>query len=272
MSKDGEVLVAIFKDKLDFNLAFEQHWYRIPVNSAEKWMKNRWPPQWLAFYQTRKVFGGEAFAISYFARVIEIRNAYRFQLFPNEPREGKGTKRYYQLMLEPLKQLPQPIFSRRRRRIVFIPTTWHKFINAVEINDLYNESPLEDRLWAELKRLDIKAERQEFIEINGRHYSLDFAIYCSAGKIDVETDGDTYHTDPEQVPQDDIRYNDLVTEGWKPLRFNTFHINERMEEYCLPKIVENINKLGGVDEGRTVPRYISLDNPGQARQLGLFDQ
>jgi hypothetical protein len=32
-------------------------------------------------------------------------------------------------------------------------------MQALEINDLYDESPLEDRLWAEFKRLQISAER-----------------------------------------------------------------------------------------------------------------
>lgn len=43
---------------------------------------------------------------------------------------------------------------------MFIPTTWEKFVNAVEINDLYDESSLEDQLWAQFKRLEISAERQ----------------------------------------------------------------------------------------------------------------
>jgi hypothetical protein len=86
-------------------------------------------------------------------------------LFPGEP-EGKKTRKiYYKLILNPLEKLPKPVFSRRRRRIVFISTTWQKFLQAVEINDLYDESPLEDRLWAELKRFNIPAERQEFITV-----------------------------------------------------------------------------------------------------------
>lgn len=271
MAYDGEVLVAIFKDKLDFNLAYEQHWYRIPIRSAEKWMKNRWPPKWLAFYQTKKVFGGEAFAISYYSQVVEIRSVYRFQLFPDEPHGKKGIERYYQLILEPLKQLPQPIFSQRRRRIIFIPTTWHKFTHAKEINDLYNDSPLEDKLWAEMKRLEIRAERQQWVKIKKQEYSLDFAIHCAAGKLAVETDGDSWHIQKEQARLDNLRDNNLETAGWKLLRFNTQQIQEELTEYCVPTIVENINGLGGLDEGRAVPRYVTLDKPGQARQLGLFD-
>jgi very-short-patch-repair endonuclease len=267
----GEVLVAILNNLLDFAIARDQHWYRIPVSSVHKWLKGRWPPQWLAFYQT-KVFGSEAFAVNYYARVLNARQVYRWQLFPDQPHDEKGRRRYYQLILEPLRRLSRPILSRRWRRIVFIPTTWEKFSRASEVNDLYDESPLEDRLWAELKRLRIGAERQEFVQVKGRSYALDFAIYCASGKVDVETDGDTFHVNPERASQDNVRDNDLKTAGWRVLRFNTPQICEEMAEYCLPTIVENVNKLGGVDEGRLVPRRINLDAPDGVYQLTLFDE
>ncbi len=262
--------MAILNNLLDFAVARDQHWYRIPVSSVEKWLKGRWPPQWPAFYQT-KVFGSEAFAINYYARVLDVRQAYRWQLFPDQPHDEKAMRRYYQLILGPLQRLPRPVVSQRWRRIIFIPTTWQKFIDAAEINDLYDESPLEDRLWAELKVLQIGAERQELVQVKNRSYLLDFAIYCASGKLDVETDGDVWHTDPERVPLDNLRDNDLETAGWKLLRFNTRQINEQMKEYCLPTIVENIGKLGGLDEGRLVPRQINLSAPGGMYQLGLFD-
>ena len=126
MSHRGEVLVAIINNRLDFTIASEKHWYRIPVASKKKWLKERWPPKWLALYQT-KTFGQEAYAINYYAKVTHIGEAYRWQLFRDEPRDEKGNRRYYQLFLEPLRRLSKPIFSRRHRRIVFIPTIWEKF-------------------------------------------------------------------------------------------------------------------------------------------------
>ena len=270
MGTRGEVLVAILNNLLDFAVARDQHWYRIPVSSVRKWLKDRWPPERLAFYQT-KVFGTDAFAVNYYARVRDVRQVYRWQLFPDQPYDERARRRYYQLILEPLQRLPQPIVSRRWRRIVFIPTTWEKFSRAVEINDLYDESPLEDRLWPELKRLQISAERQVFVQVKARSYALDFAIYCMSGDIDVETDGDTWHADPQRIPLDNLRDNDLETTGWRVLRFNTPQIREEMAEYCLPTIVENINRLDGVDEGRLVARRIDLDAPDGVYQLGLFD-
>lgn len=266
----GEVLVAIMNKLLDMGIARDQHWYRIPAHSVENRLKKRWPPQWLAFYQT-KAFGDEAHAVNYYAQILDIREVFRGQLFPDEPRDEKGMRRYYQLMLSPLKRLPQPILSRRWRYIVFIPTTWEKLMNAIEINDLSDESPLEDRLWAEFKRLKINAERQEFVQVNERLYALDFAIYCALGNIDVETDGDAWHANSEQSQLDNIRDNDLKTVGWRTFHFTTRQIQEEMAEYCVPKIVENINRLGGLEEGRIVPRKINPDAPEGWQQMTLFD-
>lgn len=128
MATRGEVLVTIMNAVSDFIFARESHWYRIPVRSVEKWLKDRWPPQYVAFYHT-KVFEQDAYSIVYYAQVMDIRRVYRWQLLPHEAHHEKAEHLYYQVMLEPLKRLSQPIFSRRWRRIVFIPTTWGK-INA----------------------------------------------------------------------------------------------------------------------------------------------
>jgi len=221
-------------------------------------------------YQTKR-FGQEAYAINYYAKVLDIRQAYRWQLFPDEPHNEKHHRLYYQLLLEPLQQLSGPIVSRRRRRIVFITTTWQKFGNAVEINDLYDESPLEDRLWSEFKRLRIQSERQEHVTVNKHHYFLDFAIYCASGKIDVETDGDKWHANLKGSAQDNIRDNDLESSGWRQLRFTTRQIQEQMAGYCIPTIVDTINNLDGLEEGKPVPRKLDPNIPNTSFQLGLFD-
>jgi very-short-patch-repair endonuclease len=272
MSKRGEVLVAIINSHQDFLLAHEQHWYRVPVDSQAKWLKERWPPRWLALYQT-KVFGDEKYAIRYYARVLDIRQRERRELFPDQPPHVRDQRRYHQLLLEPLQRLPQPIFSRRQRRIVFIPTTWQKFIDAAEINDLYDESSLEDRLWAEFKRLNIQTERQEVVTVGDHAYFLDFAIYCAHGPLDVETDGDEWHANPEKAALDNLRDNDLESIGWQQLRFTTRQIQEQMADYCIPTIAGTINNLGGVEEeSKLLPRRINRDARGGTYQLGLFDE
>ena len=272
MSYRCEVLVAIINNRLDFAIARDKHWYRVPVSSQEKWLTDRWPPKWLALYQTKKL-GLEAYAIHYYAQVHSFQLASGRQLFPDQSRGEKDDRHYYQLLLEPLQRLSRPILSRRRRtRIVYIPTTWEKFIQAKEINDLYSESSLEDRLWDELKQLQIHPERQELVTTQDRNYFLDFAIYCASGKIDVETDGDEWHANPEKAALDNLRDNDLESIGWQQLRFTAHQIQEQMAEYCIPKIVKTINNLDGLEEeGKFVPRKIDLDLPGGTYQPGLFD-
>jgi hypothetical protein len=217
MTSQHEVLIAIINNKQDFAIIRERHWYRIPVSIVNKRLKNRWPPQWLAFYQT-KIFGEEAFAVNYFAQIVRIEKVYRWQLFPGETKNEKSNKQYYQLLLGEINKRPVPILSRRWRRIIFIPTTWNKFINALEINDLFDDSPLEDHLWSAFKTNEIPDERQEYITIKERNYALDFAIYCDSGNIDVETDGDTWHANPEKAELDRFRDNALETVGWRVFR------------------------------------------------------
>src|SRR5436305_4304846 len=127
MSRRGELLVALIKDQRDMAIARREHWYRIPVESKEKFLKGAWPPQWLALYQL-KVFGMEAYAVHYYAPVIDVRRAFRYQLIPEQPDDSNGRREYHQLILGPLERLSRPILSRRRRRLVYIQTTWDKFI------------------------------------------------------------------------------------------------------------------------------------------------
>src|SRR5690606_19766854 len=155
----------------DFSVLREELWYRIPVESVEKWLKDDWPPRWLAFYQT-KIFGNESYAINYYGKVKgRPKASYGWELIPERSQEDeKGRKQYYQVYIDKLLPLKKPIFSYKWHRVTFIPTTWRKFSKAVEINDLYDGSPLEDRLWAEFKRLQIPVERQKRLTLNGRNY------------------------------------------------------------------------------------------------------
>lgn len=254
--KRGEFLVAIVQQPLDLSYAREKHWYRIPVESANKLLKKRWPPQWIAFYQT-KAFGSEAYAIQYYAKVEGISIVSRRELYPDKSNDKKAKQKYYKLSLGELTRCSYPIYSRRLRRIVFIPTTLEKFRNASEINDLYDESPLEDKLWAAMKRQQISAERQNWVRVGNKNYVLDFAMYCDKGNLGVETDGDWYHNEPKRVRADKKRDNDLHVHGWQTLRFTTSQIREELDSYCVDTIKGAIDSLGGlVEEGKLMPRKV----------------
>lgn len=247
MAGEESVLVAIMNNKSDFLLARDAHWYRIPVEKARKWGKHHWPPKWLAFYQTQ-MFRDEAHMVKYYAHVHGVREVTRRELFPYLLEDEKADNLYYQLILSPLRVLPKPIVSLRLRRIAFIPTTWRKLWAAEEINDLWDESPLEDALWAQLKRMKLRAERQEFVTVKMRRYAFDFVLHCARGDLDIETDGDIWHSTPARIAEDNRRDNALDIEGWRLLRFNTAQIREQMQDYCLPTIMEVVQGLGGLTD------------------------
>ena len=146
MEDAAEVLVAFLPSKADFAILQSQGWYRIPVAKKPK----RWPPKYLAFYQP-KAFGDDAFKICYFGLVQNIDIVTRKDIFPNEIESERSQKQYYRLWIQSLKEREKPIPSRLPRRIIFIPTTLDKFNLAEQLNDLFDDSPLEDLLWRELK-------------------------------------------------------------------------------------------------------------------------
>ena len=256
------VLVAFLPSPSDLEIVRSKGWYRIPVAAAQKWIGHHWPPQWIAFYHAES-FEREAFSIRYYAKVVGFHEAGRRDLFPDESPSVKSDKLYYQVFLLPLQRLPRPIRSRASRRIVFIRTTFEKLMSAKEINDLYDESPLEDWLWQQLAKHKLKPERQEWVKVNGSDYALDFAFYCRHGKLDVETDGDWWQCDPARVPEDNLRDSDLESDGWTILRFNSYQLRQETERFCVPTIIDELKRLGWPGA-----RSTRLDCP-EVKGLGL---
>lgn len=255
MSRRGEVLVAIINKQLDFAILRKYLWYRIPVSSEKKWLRDCWPPKWMAFYQT-KAFGVEKYAVNFWGDVENIREVRRSELFPDEPRDERSDRPYHRIALKSLERLQEPITSAHGRRLIFIPTTYAKFHAAREINDLYAGSSLEERLWEVLKARRIPAEREVFVTARGHEYALDFAVYCALGRLALETDGDLWHANPEKSVEDNLRDQDLETRGWRVLHFTQSQIQEQAAKYCIDTVVENIEQLGGLDEGGVTPRRV----------------
>jgi len=70
-------------------------------------------------------------------------------------------------------------------------------------------------------------------------------VFCERGKIDIEADGDAWHSGPNQVEADNRRDNDLASDGWTVLRFSSKQIREAMQDYCVLTIAQMIRRLGG---------------------------
>src|SRR3972149_5285424 len=159
-----DVLIALINNKEDFRIAQEEHWYRIPAQSAPRIVRDK-KLKYLAFYQT-KIFGENAFKIEWYGKVKNISVVKRKELFPNLEHDPKAENDYYKIEFDELQKLPRPIISRRHRRVLFITTTFKRFKSARELNDVFKESAIEEKLWEEMKSKGINAERQYMIVIS----------------------------------------------------------------------------------------------------------
>lgn len=197
MYPEDRVLVAYVPQPSDFEIARQFGWYRIPQKHAPKGLH----AEYIAFYFGRR-FGEEKWAIYYYARRTGHELALRRDLLPDEPDHPRADALYYKVQLGPLVRLTQPIISLRWRRITFIHTTWDRFQDATEINDLYIEGgPYVDRLYAVLKEEGIQAERDYQIREPGPSYTVAISVPCREGRVDVPY-GD--------VPEDDAGLVRLV--------------------------------------------------------------
>ena len=261
-----EVLIAIMNNQRDLEIARTQRWYRIPVKSANRFIRDLEQMQYLAFYQTM-IFKRDAFAVNYYAEIERISTAPRIELLPDEAGHENAEVLYYKLEISPLQRLSQPIPSKRLRRVTFITTTLAKFSVAQEINDLFHTSPIEDLMWEALKTAEVQAERQYEIRERDASYDLDFFVECSDGaKINIECNGDTYHSTKAARNRDRRRNTYLTTRGWLVQRFGTDEIRNDMRG-CVDQVRTLINQHGG-----PVDRSLNYDlyRDDTDAQLDLF--
>ncbi|MGC8977182.1 MAG: hypothetical protein ACP5OB_06120 [Candidatus Ratteibacteria bacterium] len=132
--KRTPAIVGIVPRKNLWKIIQKEKWYHIPVESSPK---NVEFVDYIGFYFP-KVFGEKlCFRVIYYAKVKKIEVVKRIELFPEEVNHPRANKDYFKFYLEEIKELPRPIPSLRWRRIVHIPTSYEKLLNAEEINDLY---------------------------------------------------------------------------------------------------------------------------------------
>ncbi len=239
-------LVGIVPRKNLWNIIQKKRWYHIPVESAPK---NAIFAEYLGFYFP-SVFSEEMrYKVIYYAQVKKVDIVKRTELFPEETEHKRANEEYFQFHLGKINELPKPIPSFRWRRIVHIPTSCEKLFTAGEINDLYDTSPLEEKMYMEMKRREITPERQVYVKVGRIFYCLDFGIFCKKGNIDVECDGERYHILPEALSRDRERNNELTSFGWHVLRFGGKEINKAIKN-CFAKIERTIRNLGGISEAK----------------------
>lgn len=184
MYPEDRVLVAYMSNPADFAIARSEHWYRIPQATAPKGLY----AEVFAFYFGRR-FGEEKWAIHYYARRMGHELATRRMLFPDQPDHPRAGDLYYVVQLGPLQKRETPIISLRWRRITFIHTTWDRFQDAHEINDLFVEGgDYVDRLYATLKENGLHPERNYLVREPHQRYVVPLAIPCRRGAVTVTED------------------------------------------------------------------------------------
>ena len=134
MYPEDRVLVAYLPDQADFEILREEGWYRIPEKHAPKGLH----AEYYAFYFGRK-FGEKKWAIHYYARQLGFELMTRRDMLPDEADHPRAAERYFKVSVGPLQKVKEPIISLRWRRITFMHTTWDRFQDAREINDLFVE-------------------------------------------------------------------------------------------------------------------------------------
>jgi hypothetical protein len=140
---------------------------------------------------------------------------YRRDLFPEQGDHPRADQLYYKVQLGPLQNREAPIVSLRWRRITFIHTTWDRFKDAREINDLFIVGgQYVDRLYATLKERGIQAEKGYHVSEQDMEYEIPLMVPCRAGRVEITAD---------RLPKNEL---DLVN--------------------LTEKIIEETDKLGGI--------------------------
>lgn len=265
--KEKDVLIALLKEKDDQYYADVEHWYRIPTSTKQvPLMVRNKSIKYIAFWFP-KIYENDKWSVQYYAEVKNI-SIVKGKDIKYQTGHPKANKEYYKIEFDRVEELPNPIYSKRGRRILFITTTQEHLKTAQELNDLFYESPLEEKLWKEFKKEKIYAERQLLLQFkkSKKKYILDFALYCKSRNIAIECDGDTYHMGTENIEHDKERDNILYLNNWDTMRFTSKKINYELDE-TVGKVCEAIQKYGGMQDPEDLNkfRYLSKDKATQTR-------
>ena len=263
-SKSPTVLIGVLKDRRDLRILLKRGWYRIPAARCPKRGFD-----YLAFYQP-SAFGRAGKRIRYYARVIDRDMVKRRELLPEERRHPRAGDDHFRFRVGAVKELSRPIRNRGPRRVTFGFTTLGSLLRARDLLQLFDVPPLERIVAGGLKRARIAAIPEYPVSAKGgrrrtgsrrmtgsrrrtgsrrmtgsRRYRLDFAVPCRNGKIDVECDGEKWHSAPAQKRRDADRDRRLAREGWTVVRLKERRILEDLKG-CVARVKRGVARLGGL--------------------------
>ena len=176
MYPEDRVLVGVINRKADFEIVQNEHWYRIPRDSAPRSID----AEYIAFYLSG-YFKKERAGIHYYARRTGHELLRRIDLLPHQPDHKRANALYYKLQLGDLLPIDPPITNPTNRSFAFIYTTWDRFKAAKTLADLYSKSDwFVERLCHELRQVGISSEQIWQDEERGRQIA-ELRIRCEDG-------------------------------------------------------------------------------------------
>jgi hypothetical protein len=234
---DAPVLVAVLNSLRDWQIAWEEGWYRVPLGQVPR----RVAADYLAFYQTG-VFGDEGHAVNYYAPIRAFHVARRTELLPEETDHPRAQHWYYRIEIGPLQRLDHPVRSRRLRRVSFIPTTLSRLLKAEEINDLWWRDDRQERLHRALREVGLQVACDYRVGKPPDHIWVDLAVFCRNGRIAVLVE-DVADPQPE-LREGRVASYALAAAGWHVLWLSQNQVEHELAE-CVAAIAALVQRLGG---------------------------
>jgi hypothetical protein len=249
-SGDSPALVVVVNRPADLLRAMDKKWYRIPLRHAPV----RLAAEYLAFYQTGAFAQAERWLVRWLAPTRGYFLATRRDLIPEEPHHPHADDPYFRVSLGEFLTLPQPIPSRRLRRITFIPTTLGRLQRAQEINDLWIRSSAQERLWEAMKLAGLDAECEFPLRDDLPQCTADFALFCERGRLAVLVSNAT--EEPAQVRDGGAALSEYAacSAGWLLLSVSIAEI-ELNALTCAERLAAIVGDLGGMVDP---PEKVSL--------------
>lgn len=204
MHPEDRVLVGVMRRKKDFQIAREQHWYRIPKDKAPRHVSET---RYLAFFFSG-TFGDQGSGIHYYARQTGHELLTRLQLLPDEPDHEQAQQEYYKFQFRELLAKVPPILNPSKRRFSFIYTTWDRFVSAHTLDDLYSRADhLVDRIFYALQDAGYRPTRLWELETAYPQQGAQVRVLCEAGEVVAST-----------LPEAGIPIDDDLTTSLKRIR------------------------------------------------------
>lgn len=183
MYPEDRVLVGVINRRADLEYVRHSHWYRIPHGQATHGIH----AEYLAFFLSR-AFGSQNSAIHYYARRTGHELVRRRDLLPDEPDHPRADGLYYKIQLGELRDRVPPILNPSRRPVVFIYTTWDRFVAAQSIEELYSTADaFVDRVFYALRGAGITADRHWEVEKSTDDGGAQLRIPCELGNVVATT-------------------------------------------------------------------------------------